>query len=874
MVDRRRQLAYRRGRQLPRLAAALGLALLALASLMAGVTAQEPALGITLADIDSREFPTVSLRLAVTAGGEPVTDLRPAEVKLLEDGQLVPAEALTLTPAEIDNVHLVLALDTSMAPADFEQLKAGATALAGQITNQDDLALLSFADRAEVVHGFTNNQAELQRVITEDLRARGSATAVHQAIVAATELLDPDLAGRQAVIIVTDRHHNTPGTSLAEVIAQAQQTNVPFYIVGFSEQVRVDHPLKTAILATGGQYLTVAGAAQVPATLEQLWTQLRQGYQLSFVSQRPADNEAHPLIVRLTHQGRAGVAVSQFLALPGPVEVRLPQLTDELRVSGPLDLTPEVKARGAIALIRYDLDGSLLHQIEAPPFEYTWDSRSVAAGAHRLTVTVTDQAGNTGQAEQTLNLAAPLTLSPPVLPDTVRQGTLISLTPDLQTPVDLTRVALLWGEKTLMARTVLPYNFELDTSLLATGTQTLTLRAEDRLGQVAEASFPLTVLPAPNPSRLERLGQSLGYRHPATFVRHLNRLTDGLALLLAVGLSLAILAGALLATRRIVAAQRLKARRRYLLDIANVGNVASGYELWGEDPAGLLKFEFVLHGDRLSRRSTRQMLALPGPAAGSTPVGLNEPEPVRATPPGSVPSAPPPRSEGSFQTAARQAGQVGRQVGIATRTVAGVLSAAGRLLGPLGRPLRQLSGQMIAGQSAAQRLSQQPAQNLRQVQQIQRQVHAPAPAGSPKPGGASPQDQRPQSAPSAPAGAPPGPTPGSAVKPPPGNSYHTEVDPAQTPFVEPGRMLTVEVWLWPPDPYRSRSYDFTIFSQSLAAPRHTLIAAAGRLRLVGLTGPHRFLPLATTALIGGLLLGAVLFLAGWLASWEWWQLLA
>ncbi|MCB9079975.1 MAG: VWA domain-containing protein, partial [Anaerolineaceae bacterium] len=171
-----------------------------------------------------------------------MADLTPSDLKLLEDDQPVPVETLTITPDQIDKVRLVLAVDTSMAPADFAPLKAGATDLAAQITNQDDLALIRFADQAEVVREFTNNRDELQRVIEEEFQARGSATAVNNAIIAAADLLAPDQAGRHAVVIVTDRHQNVQGPTLAETINRAKETNVPFYIIGFGDQVQFDHP--------------------------------------------------------------------------------------------------------------------------------------------------------------------------------------------------------------------------------------------------------------------------------------------------------------------------------------------------------------------------------------------------------------------------------------------------------------------------------------------------------------------------------------------------------------------------------------------------------------------------------------------------------
>jgi hypothetical protein len=76
----------------------------------------------------------------------------------------------------------------------------------------------------------------------------------------------------------------------------------------------------------------------------------------------------------------------------------------------------------------------------------------------------------------------------------------------------------------------------------------------------------------------------------------------------------------------------------------------------------------------------------------------------------------------------------------------------------------------------------------------------------------------------------------------------------QTPFVEAGDTLAIDLFISPTDPYQTAYYPFTVTSRSLDAPDAPLIAEERSVHIVGLTLFQRFGPLLVALTIGMMLL--------------------
>jgi hypothetical protein len=357
-----------------------------------------------------------------------------------------------------------------------------------------------------------------------------------------------------------------------------------------------------------------------------------------------------------------------------------------------------------------------------------------------------------------------------------------------------------------------------------------------RAWRFVAAGAPLTLLLAPVQAPV-RQAQGWPVRHaqgmPRVWVQHHRALQGGSAwsgwpwvVTIAV-IAVAAVIWFLLARR-----QRHRSRRTCRLELANLGNVRSRYELRAEDPGQALQFSFVLGGARLYGQSvtppaapSAALRAGPSTSSGQAPSTSN----------GTFASGQAPSTsrrgelvEPSGQVAASSLRKAGRAKGWAMRTgsaVAGALSTLGALLPrSASGPLRQVASQIRRGGGA-----------------VRRAEHLTRRAGR----------LRPVPAPEAPSTRP---STGVEEAPAAASSDAAAQTWVQTPFVEAGDTLAIDLLISPTDPYQTAYFPFTVTSRSLDAPDAPLIAEEGSVHVLGLTLFQRLGPLLVALTIGMMLL--------------------
>jgi hypothetical protein len=222
----------------------------------------------------------------------------------------------------------------------------------------------------------------------------------------------------------------------------------------------------------------------------------------------------------------------------------------------------------------------------------------------------------------------------------------------------------------------------------------------------------------------------------------------------------------------VVILQRKKLGRTFQVEIRNLGNIQGHYELQAQDPhtPAALQFHFTLNGDELP------------PVVQSETASVALDEPRQSTPAPAAPTvsaaAPAPSGSGGGASKADQAMESG---GI----IASILTTLGSILpSSLGAPLMRAASQMRRGQTTASRVKQIKGQSSRLASGRQK---ARPPAGG---GPAAAEHQ--------------------AVTPaPPGEEAW-----AQTPAVEPGEALTVDLAIRPAQSHRGQTYPFTVLSRA------------------------------------------------------------
>ena len=185
-------------------------------------------------------------------------------------------------------------------------------------------------------------------------------------------------------------------------------------------------------------------------------------------------------------------------------------------------------------------------------------------------VRATDRAGNTGQSEIRLNVVPPLDLVVSAPSDTVSIGEKIKLSVNITALNPVAQIDLIVDNQVVSSDQTPPFNLTLDTRDVPPGQHIVTVRAIDDQGQLARASLPMNFQT-----------QDTDY--------------NWLRVLLIVGLMITVVAAGF-AIGRTIQVMRRSYQRTCRVELRNLGNVPTRYELLADDPANVLKFRLLING--------------------------------------------------------------------------------------------------------------------------------------------------------------------------------------------------------------------------------------------------------------------------------------
>lgn len=262
-------------------------------SLPGGATAQ-------IAGLDLTYFPpTIFAYLRVVdAAGNPIKDLAGSDVRILDDGRPVGGYTLahfSQAPAPIC-AALVIDYSGSMEGAPLTAAKAGARAFLGLLGPKDQVEVIGFNDKPQLLHGWsTDRQAAIQALDTLPAKDR---TALWDAL----WLAGSDLAGssgRKVVVVLTDGADNRSQHTKEQVIEQARRTGLSVFVIGLRSSEYDGAALQSLVQAVGGRY----AEANNPGELEEYYRQtagaIRNEYRLAITLSRRPDGGAHHLRIEV-----------------------------------------------------------------------------------------------------------------------------------------------------------------------------------------------------------------------------------------------------------------------------------------------------------------------------------------------------------------------------------------------------------------------------------------------------------------------------------------------------------------------------------------------------------------------------------------------
>jgi Mg-chelatase subunit ChlD len=323
-----------------------------------------PTSKVTIRRIDTTGFPNVRV---VAMSTRPGPANRP---RLFENGR-------TVADARIERYEapkgIALVVDTSgsmVAGGRLDAVKDAIRLFAGQLGDADQVAIVGFNNKAEVVQGLTGDMARVSNSV-DRLRSkrRRSESALRDGIVEGVRLLEQNTHGLQPnLVIITDGHDTVSSADVATTRANVVSANTSVFAIGIRDNELATGPLDELAAATGGTVQT-GEAGDVYPLLRNIDTVIHRQADVSY---RSRATDAIDLVVRAGDAQDRVSGIAQGIVLEGTthrpevVETRSPPRWLE---SSNARVVISLLVLVGLALLGYGLLGTSTHATPRPEGE-------------------------------------------------------------------------------------------------------------------------------------------------------------------------------------------------------------------------------------------------------------------------------------------------------------------------------------------------------------------------------------------------------------------------------------------------------------------------------------------------------------------------
>ena len=237
--------------------------------------------------------------------GEAVTGLQQGDFVVTENGQ--PQTITTFAAGEFPlTVALGVDRSWSMAGEKLADAKLAAHSFLNLLKPADRSMVIAISGEADLIAPLSMDRASQIRAVKQ--LDPWSTTALHDAIIAALERLEPE-PGRQALVVFSDGTDRYSKATPADVLARARRSTALVYPIAFGKT----RPALLAELAvlTGGRSFLLKDTRELAPTLATIARELRHQYLLGYTPSKPivaGESEWRSIRVSLRHP-RAGIRV-------------------------------------------------------------------------------------------------------------------------------------------------------------------------------------------------------------------------------------------------------------------------------------------------------------------------------------------------------------------------------------------------------------------------------------------------------------------------------------------------------------------------------------------------------------------------------------
>jgi Ca-activated chloride channel family protein len=262
----------------------------------------------------------VSLTVTVTdPDNRYVTDLGAGDFTVLEDGVKQDIAFFSRTSLSLS---VALLLDSSASMEDrMRTAQAAALEFVESLRPQDQVQIVDFDSRVDVVVPFTNSRPALEQAIRSVVA--GGSTSLYNAIYISlkelrkTEARSVEDQRRQAIIVLSDGEDTSSLVAYEEVLELAKRSETAIYAIGIRTQQpasgkgfnEADFVLRQLTSQTGGRVFFPARVDELPAIYALISQELSSQFLIGYTSSNARrDGQWRRITVRTSRAGTAARA--------------------------------------------------------------------------------------------------------------------------------------------------------------------------------------------------------------------------------------------------------------------------------------------------------------------------------------------------------------------------------------------------------------------------------------------------------------------------------------------------------------------------------------------------------------------------------------
>ncbi len=252
--------------------------------------ADEPA-NVQITQFDLSGFPLVKAYVSVLdKAGKPVKGLTRRDVTLFaENGRPVSISEMRMSGSsgkrEPLSLSIVMDRSGSMTGEKLFRSKESVFRFISLMEDGDRASLFAFSDEVEKLQALTGDRDDLKK--SAETIQPGGHTALYDAIARGVESVR-GVAGRRAVIVLSDGIANRGVLNIDQAIEAAAKGNVSVYVIGLGEDVR-EARLGRISRETGGSYFFTPSAEGLAEIYETISKRIRNEYIVTYQAEKRAE---------------------------------------------------------------------------------------------------------------------------------------------------------------------------------------------------------------------------------------------------------------------------------------------------------------------------------------------------------------------------------------------------------------------------------------------------------------------------------------------------------------------------------------------------------------------------------------------------------